>query len=468
MFVSDRSPDHPADHPAAHPAACPAEHLPAMDLDELDRELRAVAAHVAAGTCRFLVLLAEFDRRNGAERWECRSTVHWLSWRCGISPTAAREQVRVARRLADMPLVTAAFAKGRISYSKVRAISRVCTGEMEQDLLDLADVSTAEQLERMCAALRRTVDRAAEDAEVHAAETAGHDRAYLRIGTTERGEVTGSFRLPVEAAEVFRRALDAAVAQLADPPEPDERAEHPDGGMRYLAPGAESCEHRRARALVAMAEHFLAHPDGSGRPRPELVVHVDLAALLVDRPTGLTPWPIRTSRGAHLSAHALARLVGDAGIRYVADLADGTRLDLGRHSRTVTPALFRALLERDRHCRFPGCATRHRLHAHHIVWWIHGGTTDRDNLILLCPKHHHAIHDRGWSCAGTAAEPVFTRPDGTPVTNAVDAAGPPHRPPVATAAHPAGDWQGDRIDWDCFYAAFHHHLSQQIAQVRAA
>lgn len=439
-----------------------------MGLDDLDRELRAVAAHVAAGTCRFLVLLAEFERRDGPARWECATTAKWLSWRCGIGPTAAREQVRVARRLAEMPLVTAAFAEGRISYSKVRAISRVCTPEAEQDLLDLADASTAEQLEQMCAALRRTVDRAAEDAEVHDAETTAADRASVRIGSAQRGEVTGSFRLPVEAAEVLRSALDATSAQLVDPPEPDDRHEHPDGETLYVNPRRESPEHRRARALVAMAEHLLAHPDDTGRPRPELVVHVDLAALLVDRPTGATPWPIRTGHGAHLSAAALARLAGEAGIRYVADLADGTRLDLGRHSRTVTPALFRALLERDRHCRFPGCATRHRLHAHHIIWWVHGGATDRDNLILLCPKHHHAIHDRRWTCTGTAADPHFTRPDGAPVTNTVEAARPPQQPPLPTAEHPAGNWQGDRIDWDCFYAAFHHHLARQIHAATAA
>jgi hypothetical protein len=363
--------------------------------------------------------------------------------------------VRVARRLAEMPRVTAAFAEGRISYSKVRAISRVCTEESEQDLLDLAAVSTAEQLEQMCAALRRTVDRATEDAEVHDAETSAADRAYVRLGSATRGEVTGSFRLPAEAAEVFRRALDGAARQLADPPEPDVEVLDADGDTIYRTPRRESQEHRRARALSALSEHFLAHPGDGTRPRPELVVHVDLAALLVDRPTGATPWPIRTRDGAHLSAHALARMAGEAGVRYVADLADGTRIDLGRHARTVTPALFRALLERDQHCRFPGCATRHRLHAHHIVWWVHGGATDRDNLILLCPQHHHAIHDRGWGCTGTAAAPTFTRPDGTPVTNGVQPAPSPDEPPTATAEHPAGEWQGDRIDWDCFYAAFH-------------
>ena len=412
-----------------------------MPLDRLAVRMRQVAAHLAAGMCEFLLLLAEFDRRGGPDRWECRSAAHWLSWQCGVGPTAAREQVRVARRLADMPLVTQAFAEGRISYSKVRAISRVCTAGIERQLLDLAAASTAHQLERMCSALRRSADRAAEEAAVRSGEFEAEDERFLRMSRTERGSVRGTFQLPAAAAEVLERALGVAVAQ--------------DASAEFTP-----MDSRGVDGLVAIAESFLARPPGAERPLPEVVVHVDLAALQVDEPTEPTGFPIRTEGGVHLSARSLARMAGDAHVRVVADLPGGAVLDLGRRSRTVSPVQFRALLARDGHCRFPGCASRHRLHAHHIVWWILGGCTDMDNLLLLCRKHHHAVHDRGWTCSGTAGAPVFRRPGGRVVGNEVT----PEPAPVdgsvprATAHSPGGEWQGDRVDWDCFSAAFHRHL----------
>ena len=174
-------------------------------------------------------------------------------------------------------------------------------------------------------------------------------------------------------------------------------------------------------------------------------------------------WPVRTSLGTNISLSLLARIAGNSGIRHVADLPDGTQLNLGRHQRLPTPALRRALLARDIHCQFPGCSARHHLHAHHIHWWIHGGPTNADNLLMMCPKHHHAIHDRHWTLTGTATHPVFTRPDGRPV----DRTPPPMSGSLAelitandthgtdiAVEHPGGHWYGDHIDWDCFYAAF--------------
>jgi len=339
--------------------------------------------------------------------------------------------------------VTQAFAEGRISYSKVRAISRVCTPQVEQHLLDLADAATAGQLERMCSALRRTGDRIAEELAVRSGESEAAETRFLTMSRTERGSVRGTFQLPAADAEVLTRAVRQAAEQGAasDP------SAAPEPAGRRLVDG-----------LLAIAQAFLAHPDAEERPRPEVVVHVELSALGEDRPGELNRWPIRSDGGVHWSALRLAGAIGDSTVRYVADLPDGSVLDLGRRSRVVNPAQFRALLARDVHCRFPGCESRHRLHAHHILWWARGGTTDLDNLLLLCRKHHHAVHDRGWSCTGTARDPVFRRPDGFTVEcvpGPVPLDGPA---PRADATSPGGEWQGDRIDWDCFFAAFHQHL----------
>src|SRR3989442_1033352 len=96
-----------------------------LTIDELGEEIATLAAHVHAAMCRWLCLVAEFDGREGWAAWGCRSCAEWISWRCSIAPGAAREHVRVARRLADLPLVRAAFARGELSYSKVRALTRV-------------------------------------------------------------------------------------------------------------------------------------------------------------------------------------------------------------------------------------------------------------------------------------------------------------------------------------------------------
>jgi hypothetical protein len=159
----------------------------------------------------------------------------------------------------------------------------------------------------------------------------------------------------------------------------------------------------------------------------------------------------------------LARLACDAGLRHVADLPDGSQLDLGRHRRFPNAPLRRALIARDVHCRFPGCTSRHSLHAHHIIWWILGGRTDAANLIMLCHKHHGAIHDRHWTVTGTAADPVFRSPAGIRVEPGAPAMSGDMADLVTAheangldvaVDHPGGRWQGDHIDWDCFFAAF--------------
>src|SRR5438094_9905263 len=120
--------------------------LAGMTLRELETELATLAAHLYAGTCRWLELVGELDRRGGWEESGCGSCAEWLAWRCALTPRAAREHVRVARRLPELPLIHGAFARGELSYAKVRALTRVATGETEEELLSLAGVLTAAQL----------------------------------------------------------------------------------------------------------------------------------------------------------------------------------------------------------------------------------------------------------------------------------------------------------------------------------
>src|SRR4029077_20863114 len=126
-----------------------------VPLERLEAQVCEGAAHLAAGVGRWLLLVGEFDRRKGYERWDCRSTAFWLNWHCGISVRTAREHVRVGRALLEYPRIAQALCSGRLSYSKVRAITRVVTPETEKTLTDLASTVPTSQIERVVAGRKR-------------------------------------------------------------------------------------------------------------------------------------------------------------------------------------------------------------------------------------------------------------------------------------------------------------------------
>jgi hypothetical protein len=125
--------------------------LAGLTLDELECELATLASHIYAGTCRWLELVAELDRRGGWAESGCGSCAEWLAGRCALLPRAAREHVRVARRLEELPLVHAAFSRGELSYAKVRALTRVAESESEEELLELARVMPLHSSSVRCA-----------------------------------------------------------------------------------------------------------------------------------------------------------------------------------------------------------------------------------------------------------------------------------------------------------------------------
>ena len=173
-------------------------------LELLEREIMELAAHIHAATCRWLVLVGEFDRREGSAQWGCKSCSQWLSWRCALAPAAAREQVRVARRLRELPGIRAAFGRGELSYSQVRALSRVATPELEEGLLELARHATAAQLEVVLRAYRGVVAR-----ELSAAERT-HGERYVVCEHDGDGALLIRARLPAEEGALVVAALEAA------------------------------------------------------------------------------------------------------------------------------------------------------------------------------------------------------------------------------------------------------------------
>jgi uncharacterized protein DUF222 len=177
--------------------------LTAMPLERLEHEIAELAAHINAATCHWLLLVGEFDRREGWAEWDCKSCVHWLSYRCGLSPSAAREQVRVARRLDGLPAIRAAFADGELCYSQVRALTRIATEETERDLIMVARHATAAQLDVVVRGYRSVLGYEL------GASRPEHERRYLRCDHEEDGSLLIRARLPAEEGALLLRALEA-------------------------------------------------------------------------------------------------------------------------------------------------------------------------------------------------------------------------------------------------------------------
>ena len=170
-----------------------------MPLERLEAEITQLAGHLAAGESRWLVLIGEFDRRAGYESWGSRSCAHWLNWHCGLDMRAARERVRVARALEQLPLITREFAAGKLSYSKVRALTRIATPANEADLVMVAAHATAAQVELTVRAYRGVLS-ANEELD---ATNARHAARFLRCDWTDDGSLDGHFRMTPEM-QAFR------------------------------------------------------------------------------------------------------------------------------------------------------------------------------------------------------------------------------------------------------------------------
>ncbi len=392
------------------------------ELDRLGDEIAELSAHLDAATARLLALIREFDARGG---WNTgfRSCAAWLSWRVGLDLGAARERVRVARALETLPLVAQALAGGEVSYAKVRAITRVATPETEARLLAVARAGTAAHVERIVRGWR-WVDRRAE-----ARETAQrHASRSLHVHQDEDGMVVLRGRLEPEVGALLLQALAAARETLY------QRTRVPDGDA---GPGGVSAEtpsmaQRQADALALLAEATLHHGLDPGAPgeRYQVVVHVDAQALAEPDQPGQSV----LEDGARVSAETSRRLACDASRVVMRHDDAGRLLEVGARTRTIPPALRRALHHRDRGCRFPGCSARLG-QGHHLRHWAHGGPTTLSNLALLCRRHHRAVHEEGYQVArGPDGTLRFRRPDGRPLPEVPPPAAVPGDPVEALRA----------------------------------
>src|SRR5690606_3969257 len=265
-------------HAARPPATAP------LPIAELEAQITELAGHLNAANHRWLALIAEFDRRKGWADGSTRSCAHWLGWKCGIDLGAAREKVRVARALEALPRISAAMAGGELSYSEVRALSRVATPATEDTLLMIALHGTAAHVEKVVRHLRRAQESIALDREARQLATRG-----LHYHYDDDGSLVLQARLPAEAGALLVKALDQATADgYREGRDRDVSAETSADGLAAAGLAAQSgttpaptLGQRRADALARFAESWLAHGDRalSGGDRHQIIVHVDAETL---------------------------------------------------------------------------------------------------------------------------------------------------------------------------------------------
>jgi hypothetical protein len=422
------------------------------NLQALGDEIARMAAHLDAATHRLLTCVRQFDESGEWHRQGALSCAHWLSWRIGLDAMTAREKVRVARALGGLSSIDEALRLGKLSYAKVRALTRVATAENEGRLLDLALACTGAQLERICRSFRRVV------AEQLASDPTPDERRYVSDRVLPSGMVRVEAVLHPDEAALVMKAIAAARA--------DARA-----ASDREAPGDVSAETparptvSKPDALVQVAESFLAHGKaaGTGGDRCLIFVHLQQDPLA---PDGTSTLAATLDDGTRVSAETFRRLACDASLVTVTHDAAGTPLDVGRRTRSIPPALRRALWSRDRGCRFPSCTNTHYVDAHHIDHWAHGGETSLDNLVLLCGSHHRLLHEGGIGVTRTAGGQLEFRDSRRRVVDSVpeavevqgEAMGAIERWVAAAnlridAETNLPDWDGSPVDYDAAVSA---------------
>ena len=347
----------------------------ATSAENLGNEITELCGYIYVATYQLLLLIAEFDRRKYWEKDGFASCAHWLNFNCGFGLNSARERIRVAHSLGRLPKIADKFSTGELSYSKVRAITRVADDTNEDVLLNIAEHGTAHQVERVVAQYRRAQ---------HLQNSDNAHQQYLDREVSYYYDVDGSLvmklRMPPDQGELLLKALEKMMDRDAQ-----------DGESESTPVAA-----RRADALAHIAETYFNNSEekGSKADRYQVVVHVKDDSSEIEN-------------GPHVTAVTSQRIACDCSTVTIKEDERGEPLSVGRKTRTIPPAIRRALVSRDGGCRFPGCTNHRFVVGHHIQHWSDGGETSLDNLVLLCEHHHHLVHEGGFDCRRTEGGEIY-------------------------------------------------------------
>ena len=352
-------------------------------IDELDAAIGRLARQMNSECYQMLELVREFDDRFAWKKWSFKSCAEWLAYRTEICLSAAREKVRTAHALRSLPAISAAFEQGRLSYTKVRALTRVTDLRHEDVLLAYALSTTAENVEERCRQMRNVAPES-----VNHAQRAWSNRSLTAWRNEKRGVLRLTLEVPIEDGELIMRAIDCAVAAGEVTTDIDPCTDGESKSAAWCA--------QQADALVAVVKSYLdgghGGEGGSTADHYQVVVHADAKAL--GGGTGCSDLPIETVK----------RLLCDCSFATVFEDVNGRPLDVGRKQRVVSTSLRRALYARDRRCTFPGCHRKRYLDGHHVKHWINGGETKPENVTLLCTYHHTLLHQGAFSIVNEGDE----------------------------------------------------------------
>jgi len=422
--------------------------------ERLGAEISELCSYIYAAEHRFLTLLREFDEEKSWQWLGFPTCASWLNFKCSMGMNTARERVRVANALGKLPKIDARFATGALSYSKVRAMTRIADESIEDYLLMIAKYGTAYHVEKLVSQYRGVLRR--RDAE---AACTAYDNRQLNYYFDGDGSLVIKGRFPAEQGALIIKALEMAMEKdfgMDREPVAPQEALQQDGESAVSEVQDVSAETsdqpkrvpiatRRADALAQVAETYMnAEPVANATAdRYQVVVHVMerepvalQGALQQDNPhvsaetsASIVPQSLshihvlRDTRssgpkeaflqdGPCVSAETSRRIACDSSLLGIREGENGEPLSIGRKTRSIPPAMRRALRNRDGGCRFPGCTHDKFVDGHHIQHWADGGETSLDNLVLLCRHHHHLVHEGGFSCEKTNDGEIFFQDQG--------------------------------------------------------
>ncbi len=378
------------------------EDLRAVADQQLEADFSELQRNVQALEAERLRRLAEIHRRQSHRREGYLSTSSWLVDQHHFGWTAATKDIRTARSLQRMPRTQEALGNGELTSSAVQMLVHARHAHpaqfrrSEDALVEAARRLPAPQFHRTVSHWRQQLDW---DEGLKDAERL-RDVRRLKVSTTMLGMVRVDGELDPETGEVVLTALHDCQGEEQRKRDPEDQR---------------TPSQRRVDALGEICRRWL---DGSERPRgsherPHLAVVVDLRSL-----EGRTGHRSDLEHVGPVHPEAVRRLACDASISRLVTRGRSEPLDVGRQTPVVPGPMRRALVVRDRHCRFPGCDRPPPwCDAHHVTHWAEGGSTSLANLVLLCRRHHRLVHEGGFRIHVEEERVTFHRPDGRPLRN---------------------------------------------------
>ncbi|MGA7987721.1 MAG: DUF222 domain-containing protein [Candidatus Dormiibacterota bacterium] len=370
--------------------------------EDVGRRIEELSAQINAATAELVQLSADYDDVGGWLGAGLRSCAHWLSIHTGVDVHTGAEMVRTGHALETLPRIAEAFHDGRLSFDKVRKVTRVAVPEDEKVWLEVALNASGGQLTRICRAVSSALDAADQNLAQRALE-----RRSVRKWWRDDGMLQVMAVLPREDGAVVVAAIEAAAAAIAAEARSASRAS---GGADD--PAERTHEMLRADAFVRVCEEWVASVSTRPTPAPtrQVVVHVDQMALRERDPAARC----HIEDGPWLPFGAARWLSCDSDVVSVLE-RDGESVDVSRVHRVVSAPMRLALQARDRGCRFPGCSVPPaRTEGHHIKHWAQRGRTTMPNLVSLCRFHHRRHHEGAFEIRVVPGEPLrFELSDGT-------------------------------------------------------